>query len=73
MRIATIYWNPNSDETKIKLSDAFDTLGFITKADVMRDVIFDSTEKYKVILEQWGEDDERSRESSIAVRKDATA
>ena len=50
MRIATIVWNENSDVTKIKFTKEFLESSWIVQADVLKDIMYDSTENYSEFL-----------------------
>lgn len=50
MKIATIVWNENSDITKIKFSKEFLESSWIVQADVLKDIMYESTENYSEFL-----------------------
>jgi len=50
MRIATIVWNENSDVTKIKFTKEFLESSWIVQADVLKDIMYESTENYSEFL-----------------------
>jgi hypothetical protein len=51
MRVCSISWNGNSDETKIKFNDDFVSSHWVLRADVLQDAICMLQEEYKKVLE----------------------
>jgi hypothetical protein len=46
MRVCTVTWNQNLDETKIKYAKEFTESDWIVRADVLRDMKYMVEEKY---------------------------
>ena len=51
MRVCSISWNGNSDETKVKFNDEFASADWIVRADVLKDAIEILQEEYNKALE----------------------
>jgi hypothetical protein len=51
MRVCSISWNGNSDETKVKFNDEFASADWIARADVLKDAIGMLQEEYNKALE----------------------
>ena len=53
MRAFTVNWNPNKDETTISFSEDFLESAGITKADILKDALFDLENLYnKIVMEE---------------------
>jgi len=52
MKVATITWNENTDETKIKFAKEFEDCSWIVKADILKDVLGLSFKNYNEFLRQ---------------------
>jgi hypothetical protein len=50
LKVATIVWNENSDVTKIKFTKEFLESSWIVQADVLKDIMYESTEAYTEFL-----------------------
>jgi len=46
MKIASITWNEDTDETKIKYTKEFSELPWIVQADILKDVLESAYEQY---------------------------
>ena len=53
MRVATIYWNENTDVTKIKFSQDFLLSHRIVHLDVLKDSRFDLNRYYNSMLDEF--------------------
>ena len=51
MKIATIYYNENTDQTTIKYTEGFMTGGWVLKADVLKDLYSTVDEDYNKLFE----------------------
>ena len=49
MKILSVSWNPNLDETNIKLTQEFMSSDWIVRADVLKDVLIEITELYEAV------------------------
>ena len=52
MRVCTITWNQNVDETKIKYAPEFLESDWVVRADVLRDIHYMIEEKYIDLLNE---------------------
>jgi hypothetical protein len=52
MKIATIVWNEDTDVTKIKFNKEFLESSWMVQADVLKDIMYESTENYVEFLRQ---------------------
>jgi len=50
MRVATIVWNEDTDVTKIKFTKEFLESSWMVQADVLKDIMYESTETYTEFL-----------------------
>lgn len=51
MKIATIYYNENTDQTTIKYTESFTAGGWVLKADVLKDLYSTVDEDYNKLFE----------------------
>jgi hypothetical protein len=51
MRVCSISWNGDSDETKVKFNDEFASSDWIVRADVLKDALEILQEEYSKVLE----------------------
>jgi len=49
MKILSVSWNPNLDETNIKLTQEFMSSDWIVRADVLKDILVEITELYEAV------------------------
>ena len=49
MKVLSVSWNPNSDETKIKLTEEFISSDWIVRADVLKDILIEITDLYDAV------------------------
>lgn len=52
MKLIDLHWSDNKGEGSVKYTKAFDEAHVIVQLDMLQDVIFDLTEKYKSLLSQ---------------------
>jgi len=50
MRFVNLDWNYNKGEGAVKYTEAFDDADWITKLDMLKDCLFDLTNKYNSLL-----------------------
>ena len=49
MKVLSVSWNPNFDETNIKLTQEFMSSDWIVRADVLKDILVEITELYEAV------------------------
>jgi hypothetical protein len=49
MKILSVSWNPNIDETNIKLTEEFISSDWTVRADVLKDILIEITELYEAV------------------------
>jgi hypothetical protein len=50
MRILSVSWNPNSDETKLKFTEEFLTSDWTVRADVLKDILVEIDDLYNATV-----------------------
>ena len=53
MKVFTVNWNPDKDETIVQSSDDFKALGTLAKLDILKDIINDLREMYSANKKEW--------------------
>jgi hypothetical protein len=53
MRVFTVNWNQDKDETIVQSSDDFKALDTLAKLDILKDVINDLREMYSANKKEW--------------------
>jgi hypothetical protein len=56
MRLATLYYNPETDNTKISVSGDFEELDSLMRLDALKDCIGLFEEEYKKTLIKWSKE-----------------
>jgi hypothetical protein len=51
MRVGTVYYNENTDETTIKWSDVFTEQDWLLRADVAKDLMHLTQQKYDSLID----------------------
>ena len=74
MKILSVSWNPNIDETNIKLTEEFISSDWIVRADVLKDILIEITELYEavkneeknsIIIDVFGHSENESKLESV--------
>jgi hypothetical protein len=52
MRVLSVSWDPSSDLTKLKFNDEFLFSDWVLRADILRDLVYDLTDKYHQTLKE---------------------
>lgn len=47
MKVATIVWNENKDDTKVKFAEEFEQSDWLVQADVLKDLVAFFINKYE--------------------------
>ena len=53
MKVFTVNWNQDKDETIVQSSDDFKALGTLAKLDILKDIINDLREMYSANKKEW--------------------